>query len=366
MKFLNFLMFPISLLMVMYLVCPERALAEEVYATGTYSMTLKSNCKNDMPRKRQDYDTAVFEAQMNALRTWGAGKSAAFTKLISSAESDLVRDIDRYLINPYVKTKCEGKDFKVSYRAQVNTPAIDLLMAASSPAEMTGPRSRMTAVFIARKQTSVKIFDEKRVSIEQKENISESEQFADVSGEGMSATGVDRMTSKTTTGGSVEKKANKIAYDVFNSGPLDAAVNQNFSSFGFRVVDASQVSGRFPGFDLAAFREEFGVGEDLSPETKNAAFDAITGKIPLLVIATVDVLGSDKDPVTGNIVVYASVKGWVYRDDGLFFESVAAVAPIQMRGEGPNETVAETDALVKAAAAASKEIVNQLNAAGIR
>jgi hypothetical protein len=50
----------------------------------------------------------------------------------------------------------------------------------------------------------------------------------------------------------------------------------------------------------------------------------------------------------------------------MFFESVAAVASIQMRGDGPNETVAETDALVKAAAAASKEIVDQLSAAGIQ
>jgi hypothetical protein len=224
----------------------------------------------------------------------------------------------------------------------------------------------MTAVFLARKQAGVKVYDDKITKVNQQTSISEAEQSADVAGETMSAMGISTTTEKTVTGGNTEKKTNKVLYKVFNSGALDAAVNQNFSSYGFRVADAAQVAGRFPGFDLNAFREEFGFGDDLSPETKNAAFDAIAGEIPLLVVATVDVLSSEIDEVSGNYFVYASVKAWVYRYDGMFFESVAAVAPIQMRGDGPNETVAETDALVKAAAAASKEIVDQLSAAGIQ
>jgi hypothetical protein len=224
----------------------------------------------------------------------------------------------------------------------------------------------MTAVFLARKQAGVKIYDAKITKINQQTSISEAEQSAAVAGETMSARGVSTTTEKTVTGGNTEQKGNKVLYEVFNSGPLDAAVIENFSSYGFRVIDAAQVAGRFAGFDLNAFRQEFGVGDDLTPETKNAAFDAIRGRIPLLVVATVDVLSSQMDDVSGNYVVYASVKAWVYRDDGLFFEAVAAVAPIQMRGDGPNETVAETDALRKAAAAVSREIVDQLNAAGIR
>ena len=216
---------------------------------------------------------------------------------------------------------------------------------------------------------SVKIYADKVTQIDQQTSISEAEQSADVSGESMSAVGTSTTTEKSVTGGSVEKKANKVRYSVFNSGALDAAVTENFSSSGFTFIDASQVGARFPGFDLNAFRDEFGVGDDLSPETKNAAFDAISKYIPLLVVATVDVLSSDIDPVNGNNIVYASVKAWVYRNEdgeGGWYESVAAVAPIQMRGAGTSDTAAETDALVKAAEAASKEIVDQLNSAGIR
>ena len=107
--------------------------------------------------------------------------------------------------------------------------------------------------------------------------------------------------------------------------------------------------------------------ERISPETKNAAFNAIAGKIPLLVIATIDVLGSQIDNTkSGAITVTVSVKAQVYQDDGLFYETVASVAPTQRSAGGRSESAAETDALIKAAKLASTEIVNQLNAQGIQ
>jgi hypothetical protein len=339
--------------------------AETEWAQATIQKQLDRKCKDGMPRSKAVYQSALTDARIAAIRSWGSQKSAATSNLLASAEAEIKSSLDTYLLSPVILTKCKQKTFQLSFRAEVNVAAMDRLMAKNAPA-VTAPRSRMTAVFLARKQAGVKIFDEKITKISQQTSISEAEQSADVAGETMSATGVSTTTEKAVTGGNTERKANKVLYEVFNSGSLDAAVIENFSSYGFRVVDAAQVAGRFEGFDLNAFREEFGVGDDLSPETKNAAFDAIRGRIPLLVVATVDVLGSQIDDVSGNYVVYASVKAWVYRDDGLFFEAVAAVAPSQMRGDGPNETVAETDALKKAAASASREIVDQLNAAGIR
>ena len=339
--------------------------AETQWARSEVQKQLKKKCKDGMPRRNSVYQDALTEAKVAAIRSWGSQKSVATSNLLASAEAELRSSIDTYLLSPVILTKCKKKIFQLSLRAEVNVAAMNRLMANNAPA-VVGPRSRMTAVFLARKQAGLKIYDDKITKVNQQTSISEAEQSADVAGETMSAMGISTTTEKTVNGGNTEKKTNKVLYKVFNSGALDAAVNQNFSSYGFRVADASQVAGRFPGFDLKAFREEFGFGDDLSPETKNAAFDAIAGKIPLLVVATVDVLSSQIDEVSGNYFVYASVKAWVYRDDGMFFESVAAVAPIQMRGDGPNETVAETDALVKAAAAASKEIVDQLSASGIQ
>ena len=181
----------------------------------------------------------------------------------------------------------------------------------------------------------------------------------------MSASGMSSTRTVNTTGGSTERKADKIAYDVFQADGLDAAVNQTFASAGYRAIDASQVAGRFPGFDLNALRAEFAVGDDLSPETKNAAFNAIAGKIPLLVIATVDVEVAAESKQSGRIGSTVKVKGTVYQDDGLFYEVVASVAPTQVYQEGRSQTSAETSALIKAAQQASEEIINQLYAQGI-
>lgn len=335
------------------------------WAQGRASVEMKKQCNDKRPRKQEDYDKALSDAKINAMRSWTAQKSTAFADLFQSSEQEIVDQIDTYLLNPAIKSKCDKKTFTISIRAEVNESALAQLMASNKP-QVSGPRSRMTAVFVARKQMSVKSYDAKVTKISETQEFSEAEQSADVSGSGMSASGYSSSRTVNTTGGSTERKSDKIVWDVFQADGLDSAVNETFSSFGFRVIDSSQVAGRFPGFDVNAFREEFGVGDDLTPETKNAAFNAIAGKIPLLVISTVDVLSADTDPVSGLIRVYVSVKAQVYQDDGLFFETVASVAPTQESGQGPSASVAETEALINAAKRASTEIVNQLNAQGIQ
>jgi hypothetical protein len=60
------------------------------------------------------------------------------------------------------------------------------------------------------------------------------------------------------------------------------------------------------------------------------------------------------------------VTAQVFKDDGMFYETVASVEPTVVSALGENQTVAETNALIKAARNASTEIVQQLNAAGIQ
>ena len=340
------------------------------YAKGLASATvsgrwLSKACKGEQATDNGDYMAVLNEAKANAIRSWVAQKSIAFSDLFGRAEGDVMADIDRYLLNPNVKQKCKGKELQIAVRGEVNEGAISQLMASKRTA-VQGPRSRMTAVFVARRQASVKSYDAKVSKISEQKEFSEAEQTADVSGASMSASGMSSTRTVNTSGGSTERKADKIAYDVFQADGLDAAVNQTFASSGYRAIDASQVAGRFPDFDLNALRAEFAVGDDLSPETKNAAFNAIAGKIPLLVIATVDVeVGMASQSAEGNVVSTVKVKGTVYQDDGLFYEVVASVAPTQVSAEGRSQTSAETSALIKAAEQASEEIINQLYAQGI-
>ena len=100
-------------------------------------------------------------------------------------------------------------------------------MARNKP--QNSVRSRMTAVFVARKQMSVKSYD-KVTKISESQEFSEAEQSADVSGSGMAASGYSSTRTVNTTGGSTERKSDKIAWDVFQADGLDAAVNETFSS----------------------------------------------------------------------------------------------------------------------------------------
>ena len=326
---------------------------------------LKKACKGDAAQDNEDYAAVVNDAKVNALRAWAAQKSKAFSDLFGRAEAEMVADLDRYLLNPLVKQRCKKDVLQVSVTAQVNEAAVSQLMA-SKRSDVQGPRSRMTAVFFARRQASVQSYDAKVTKISEQKEFSEVDQAADIAGASMSASGMSSTRTVNTTGGSTQLKADKIEYALFQADGLDASVNETFASSGYRAIDASQVAGRFPGFDLNALRAEFAAGDELSPETKNAAFNAIAGKIPLFVIATVDILiGRTSRISEDQVESWAQVKATVYQDDGLFYETVASVGLTQRKGQGPSETVAETNALIEASRFASEEIINQLYAQGV-
>ena len=345
------------------MVQPLQGYAETV--AGSQSKELRSKCKNERPRSTEEFNEVLAQAKTNALRTWAARKSVATSALFDENEEKILANIDDYFLNAQVDYSCDKKSFRLKVKGLVDVNKLGLLGKAA-PGQFSAPRSRMTAVFLARKAKRVKSFDQKRTTIDEKTSFNEGAESVATGGNSASIEGYSNTKNVQVSGGSAIVRADNVEWVVSRAGPLDAAVNETFSSFGFRLIDVSQVASRFPGFDLGAFQQDFAFGDDLSPATKNDAFDAIAGKIPLLVIATVDLGQKDIDPSSGLQRVYATVSGQVYNDDGLFFNTIAAVRPTQLFGLGPNETVAETNALVAAAEAASQEIVQQLNAAGIK
>jgi len=339
--------------------------ASENTITGVQAKELKKSCKKGRPRKTSEYDEVLAKAKVNALRSWAAGRSVATSSLFEKHQDEIITNMDDYFLNASVIHKCEGKSFRIKVRGSVDENKIALLSKFSRNA-LSRPRSKITAVFLARKAASVKSYQEKTTSIQSETNFSEGAELSSLSGSGASSEGYSSTKNVAETGGSTVVKADKINWDVFRPRGLEVAAKRTFSSFGFKTIEVSQVAGRFPGFDLNAFAQDYTFGDNLKPATLNNAFDAIAGEISLLVISTVDVGQKSLDPVSGKFRVFATVTAQVYKDDGFFFETVAAVGPTQYYGLGANETVAETNALIVAAEAASNEIVQQLNAAGIQ
>ena len=352
-----------NLLVILIFLVPLYSLADTV--VGTQNKELSRKCKDGRPWSTKEYNEVLSQAKVNAIRNWAAEKSVATTEIFSKNEAKIIENIDEYLLNSQVDHRCKKKSFKLKVTGKVAVNKISLL-GKNKKSVFSGPRSRITAIFLARKAINVKSYDIKKTKIESQSEFNEGAETASINNGAASSDGFSSTKTVSQSGGSSEFKADKIVWDVFRPSALDAAVNETFASFGFRTIDVSQVASRFAGFDLNSFKNDFTYEDDLSPQTKNDAFNAIAGKIPILVIATVDVGQKDIDPGSGLNRVFATVTAQVYQDDGLFFEIVASVKPTQFAGLGSNQTVAETQALIKAAEAASNEIIQQLNAAGVQ
>ncbi len=339
--------------------------SDKIYESSI-TINLQKSCIKNKPRKDEDYNDALLKAKMSILDQRFSKESAAVTNDFITNKDNFTNAIDEILINQTVSSNCQKNTFKLALRTNLNESLISSLLIGKNKAMISGPRSRVSAVFLARRQSSVQTFQNRKIEA-QKAGASE-----EIVGESTDADGQYSYSESSSSqsfsesGGSVIKKADKIIWDVSTSNDLDAAVSQTFSSFGYRFIDIAQVEAISNGkLSVDQFKLEFGSGDDLSSSTQGSVFSALSGKIPIFVISTIDIGVADQNPVSGEATVYVSVTAKAYQDDGLFYGTVASVEPQQFSASGPNQTVAETRALVKAARSASEEVVRQLYAAKI-
>ena len=113
---------------------------------------------------------------------------------------------------------------------------------------------------------------------------------------------------------------------------------------------------------IEAFKEDFRTGEDISGKTRrDAAKGARMVEVPYLAVGTLDIGVKETDSATGLVKVYVTVTGKMISVKNRFPKTVASVGPVLVAGLGPNQSVAERNALKKASATAATELVNQLN-----
>ncbi len=348
------------------------------YAEGVYSTELKYKCKNDRPKKQKTYDAALKSAKTLALRNWASKQSIAMSNIFSQNEGEILQNLDQYLLNTEIMNSCEKKSFRLLVVGTVDVNRIGLL-GKSQSMNASGDRSRIMAVFMARKASEVKSFDDKVTKIDSKSKFNEGSETATFSGTSASTEGYSSQKNISQTGGSTVTKSDRIKWTVYRPGGLSSAIQQTFSSYKFKVVKPSQLPRRIAkinnkrgtnvdpnAFSIEDFKREFSEADGLSPETEDRALEALElVKVPLFVIGTMDVGKKNIDPKSGKVMVNVTVTAAVQYDDDGWWETVASVEPQQFAGLGIDEMSAETDALIKAAKAASNEIVQQLNAAGI-
>lgn len=350
----------LRLIILSVILLPVVAFGQEVKVAGTASAFLEGTCKkNNMVSRRADKailaDT-IERAKINALRSYSAQSTIAVANSFATKEDEILADVDSYLLNFEARVVCREKtqNVRVAVSGVLNKSAWDRTLALDTV--LANDRSRITAMFVARKLSTFTQFEEKQVTLSQRESLSDSSRSAVAAGDGsINAYGESSSSLVSTTGGRAERRAVERGYTIFSNDDIDAAINQGIAEQGYRVAPIAQIR----GMPIEKFRNDFASGDVISPVTLNQAFDALS-KLPvdvLLMVTTLDVGVAQKNANLNSTVV-VSINAQVYKFDGLFYEVVASVGPSQERGEGRDAIEAERDALLNS----SRSVVEQLTA----
>jgi hypothetical protein len=168
-------------------------------------------------------------------------------------------------------------------------------------------------------------------------------------------------------GGSTTRKASETSWRIFPSSNVDQALTVAFHQAGFRPVDAAQVEPYSGGkLHVVTVQDDYRSGMDLKSQTLQDVEQGLrNAKIPYLMFGTLDVGFANPDPATGLLRVPVTVNAKVLDLGNMIPDTIAIVGPVQYAGLGPTEAEAQTNALKLAAINAAKELISQLNTAGV-
>ncbi|WGL15624.1 hypothetical protein PVT68_12685 [Microbulbifer bruguierae] len=320
----------------------------------------------------EEMEAAKKMAARAALSRWASSQGGSFLKNYETVRDHLESNLPQYVLGTSVLSEQTDEDAR-SYRVVLKVILDDVkiknrISDASVVSNVdAADKSYMTFVFVARRQVSVQRFDEKiykRQDASNSETGGESEQYGNAGGQFSSETNTSQ---KVVTGGSATQQSDKIHYAVTSSREINTAMSQIFSSSGFEVVDADFLEEETAGLlSVEAFKQDFSVGQDVSGATRR---DAVKGAkmvdIPYLAVGTLDIGVKEADSASGLVRVNVIVTGKMLSLEKRFPKTIASVGPVVYAGIGPNQTVAEQNALKMASEAAANELVNQLNAKAV-
>jgi hypothetical protein len=340
--------------------------ASDVQLRGTSNAMLNGSCgRGDTVKGKKDkqiFSDTLLQAKSNAIRVHVANRGIAIANAFESKKTEILNEIDVFLLNQNIRILCERKSkvLKISVTGDLNQSAFDRTLALKQ--SMTKDRSRITSVFVARRQKEVKSFETRKTTVARNIETSEATQIAEINTDGsMSATGSAQSTQMSESGGNKTFKSDRIEYETYRPDGLETAINEIFVSLGYRPINNSQVEDFSDGkFDVARFEAEFSSNENISNKTLSDAFSAISSIIPILVVARLDVGAPVIKGGNENPLVVVDVKAQVYKFDGLFYETVASYGPVQVKNSGITATAAENNAILEASRVAATQLGAQL------
>jgi hypothetical protein len=332
-------------------------------------------------------DKAITSATMNAIERYFSEKGESQNQTYDSNEEKIQSNLEKLVQNTNLlseQLQADTKRYQITVKIELNEARLKNIVKSGTPATMAvdGQKSNIVYVFIARQANSVKSYDSRVVKIGQSTINSDatgSSKVVGTEGEKISGNQISTNASKTVSnkvdvtatvknesGGSVTNKRDEIGYQILPMAAYKPSVTSIFTQSGFSVLDSDFV---LNATDLKGINSDFANGNDISTNSlKNIAktLQASKEKIKYFVMATIDVGLGGADPSSGMKRVGVQISARVINVESGIPKDVASVAPIQQASLGTDEVSATTTALKKGAEIASREIISQLNNAGIK
>lgn len=348
-----------------------KAESYETKAAGTVTFQGSLFSKKPKPEVKQE---ALAQAKDAAWSEYVSKMSGATKDLYLSMQDAFISNLDTYISVTIVNEELDDKDkakmrYTVWVRAKIDDSAVQSVLRTNSAAgqQASGDGSLFAFVFVSREVIARTEYEDKKTDISASESAAVSEENVAVSGNSVSESSEQSSMTKTTTGGSTEKKADKLQYAVASSQDINAAMSNVLSTAGFEIVEYDDVVSECGGTEREVIMEEFSESDDMSRKSRKGAISGSREcEVMLFATGTLDIGKSDTDPASGNSRVYVSARAQVWSLEKKLPKKVASVGPVQYPGLGPDDKVAMRNALIIAAEEAAKEIVAILNSKGIR
>lgn len=388
----------------------------QIITTGIYAYDVEVKgkgtigCKSCEKLNDKERKTLLQTAKQEAWKSYVSSFDQSRMKSYNKIEKEFIENLDKYIIELTVigtTYQADLKQCELLVRAKINSTAVDLKLNENSAIGKveSGEGGVISCIFVARQLTSTKAFKDKvtdtktsKEDLSTKQDIKLQEQGkgelstgdttqkksntvtdesiestaskveydAKISAD-VNASSQQVLTETTVTGGSIEKKAIKETYEAKSATDFNAAFNEVLTQNGYEITEYDDVYAECKGASMKTIRSEFGANDELSTEVRKMAIDAARNcGVRYLVIGFMNVSATEKDPVTGNYIVFVSVNGMVWDIAKKLPKKIGSVGPVQYSGLGPDQNTARRIALKLAATESAKAIVNQLSAKDIK
>ena len=305
--------------------------------------------------------SAITMAKKNAWKNYVAKLNKAKQQLMAKYEKDLLSNVDNFITNLVVlDTAKQDNILRVAVRVEFNDVAIDQFVEALSvgnsqnDAKSKGPQ--FSFLFMAREQASVVKFDTRNTMVQQSESATTTADDGGIS-----------QSQKLVSGGSRMQKKDAVTYAVSSSQDLDSAMGEMLTTSHIEYVGYDDIVVNCEGVPVTTFKDQFVHSDELEPQTRKKIIDAVRRcEVPYFAYGTIDTGIAKVDPITGQQQVFVSVRAQLWDVSKKLPTKIGSVGPKQYSGLGPDQDVASKNALIIAAKDLANNLLDQLNAKGIR